>query len=81
MQSGYKSATSWARKIDVLQDHRNTGLRGRDFTAADRKGNLKVAIINEELAHYYFGDVDPIGRWLSIPWYRGDSSWPKPVSC
>jgi predicted permease len=55
-------------------------LRGRDFTAADRNGNLKVAIINEAMAHHYFGDLDPIGRRLSIPGYKGDSSWLEVVA-
>jgi predicted permease len=50
-------------------------LRGRDFTSADRKGAPKVAIVNETMARYYFGDSDPIGRQLSIPGYRGDPSW------
>jgi ABC-type antimicrobial peptide transport system permease subunit len=27
------------------------------------------------MAHYYFGDADPIGRQFSMPGYRGDSSW------
>jgi predicted permease len=50
-------------------------LRGRDFTAADRAGAPKVAIVNETMARYYFGDADPIGRQVSIPSYRGDASW------
>ena len=50
-------------------------VRGRDFGAADRAGNVKVAIVNETMAHHYFGDRDPIGRRLSIPGYRGDSTW------
>jgi predicted permease len=49
-------------------------LRGRDFTSADRKGAVNVAIVNESLARYYFGDANPIGRLVSVPGYRGDDS-------
>lgn len=35
---------------------------GRDFTDADQAGAPKVAIINETMAHNYFGDANPIGR-------------------
>jgi predicted permease len=48
---------------------------GRDFTAADRAGAPKVAIMNRTAAHFYFGDVNPIGRRFSLPGYRGDSSY------
>ena len=48
-------------------------LLGRDFTSADRVGAPKVAIINETMAHYYFGDASPMGRQFSIPGYRGDA--------
>ena len=50
-------------------------LRGRDFTGSDRNGSLKVAAVNESMARHYFGGLDPIGRRISIPGYRGDSSW------
>ena len=50
-------------------------LLGRDFTAADRAGTPKVAIMNRTAAHFYFGDINPIGRRVSLPGYRGDSSW------
>lgn len=39
-------------------------LRGRTFTAADRHGSERVAIINASLARTWFGDADPIGRRL-----------------
>lgn len=39
-----------------------TLLRGRGFTAGDRDGQPKVAIINQRLARQAFGDADPIGR-------------------
>jgi predicted permease len=48
---------------------------GRDFTSADRAGAPKVAAVNKTAAHFYFGDINPIGRRVSMPGYRGDSSW------
>ena len=50
-------------------------LRGRVFSASDRAGTPNVAIVNESMARHYFGDANPIGRLVSIPGYRGDSSW------
>jgi predicted permease len=50
-------------------------LQGRDFTGSDRDGSPKVAAVNEAMARRYFGGMDPIGRRISIPGYRGDSSW------
>jgi len=50
-------------------------LRGRDFSASDREGTPEVAIVNESMARHYFGDANPVGRLVSIPGYRGDSSW------
>jgi len=37
-------------------------LRGREFTASDRAGAPRVAIVSEAFAKYYFKDEDPIGR-------------------
>jgi predicted permease len=50
-------------------------LRGREFTAGDRAGSPKVAIVNESMARHFFGDTNPIGRLVSIPAYRADESW------
>ena len=50
-------------------------LRGREFSWSDRDGTPKVAIVNEIMARHFFGDEDSIGRQVSIPGYRGDSSW------
>ena len=54
-------------------------LHGREFTADDRNGTPEVAVVNESMARHYFGDADPIGRLISIPLYRGDSSWMRIV--
>ena len=37
-------------------------IAGRDFNDRDTAGAPKVAIINEKMAHDFFGDANPIGR-------------------
>src|SRR6185295_10971570 len=37
-------------------------IAGRDFTDQDTTGSPKVTIINEKLAHKYFGNTNPIGK-------------------
>ena len=39
---------------------------GREFTDQDTKGSPKVAIVNETMARYFFGDSNPIGRRLGF---------------
>jgi putative ABC transport system permease protein len=39
-------------------------LSGRAFTAADRQGAPRVAIVNENLARKLFGSVDPVGHTI-----------------
>jgi predicted permease len=41
-------------------------LLGRDFTAADRWGAHKVAIVNETFARHYFQNDNPLGRRLGL---------------
>jgi predicted permease len=44
-------------------------LRGRDFNAQDSVGAnqaLKVVIVNDSFARYYFGDENPLGKRLSV---------------
>jgi predicted permease len=41
-------------------------VRGREFTDRDVKGAPRVAIINETMARYFFGDTDPIGRRFGL---------------
>jgi predicted permease len=35
---------------------------GREFTAADVAGAPRVAVVSEKMAHYFFGNLNPIGR-------------------
>jgi predicted permease len=46
-------------------------LQGRDFTARDRKGAARVAIVNQVFAQYFFQNQNPIGRR-----FRGRGSKP-----
>ncbi|HEV7444620.1 MAG TPA: ABC transporter permease, partial [Steroidobacteraceae bacterium] len=41
-------------------------IRGRVFTAEDRREAPRVAIINETLARRHFGDQDPLGKRIAI---------------
>lgn len=51
-------------------------LQGREFASSDTAASPRVAVINEVLAHRYFGGQNPIGRTLTIlpgqraPWTR-----------
>ena len=50
-------------------------LRGGDFLWNVRSDTQKVAVLNETMARHYFGNSDPVGRFVSIPGYVGDPSW------
>jgi putative ABC transport system permease protein len=41
-------------------------IAGRDFSAKDRVGAPKVVIINETMAHYFFGNSNPIGKKIGM---------------
>jgi len=41
-------------------------VRGRGFTAADRKGVRKVVVINQTAARRFWPNADPIGRPVSV---------------
>ena len=41
-------------------------VRGRLFTAQDRAGAPRVALLNETAARFYFGGADPIGRPIAF---------------
>jgi predicted permease len=39
---------------------------GRDITEQDRLGSPKVAVINEKMAHYFFGNASPLGKRITV---------------
>jgi len=39
---------------------------GRDIDEQDKLGGPKVALINEKMAHYFFGSNSPIGKRISV---------------
>jgi predicted permease len=43
---------------------------GRVFTPADRAGSLRVAIMNENAARWFFGTETPVGRRINFPGQR-----------
>jgi predicted permease len=40
-------------------------LAGRDFTPQDRAGAAPVVLVNQSLAHRFFGDASPLGKSIS----------------
>jgi predicted permease len=50
-------------------------LRGRGFTADDREGTPRVAVVNESLVHARFAGRNPLGRRLSLD-YKGEQDRP-----
>jgi hypothetical protein len=51
------------RYLDVM---RIAILRGRGFTDRDRETVPKVAIVNETFVRQFFGEADPIGKWVEL---------------
>jgi predicted permease len=45
-------------------------LRGRDFTANDRRGSPLVVMLNESFARHFYGNESPVGRTIRL----GDSA-------
>jgi predicted permease len=41
-------------------------IAGRDINEQDKLGSPKVALINEKMAHYFFGNNSPIGKRISV---------------
>ena len=52
-------------------------IRGRVFTASDRAGSPRVAVINELAARRFFAGEDPIGKRV---WFGGGSNFDRPDS-
>ena len=53
---------------EYFQTMRIPLLRGRQFTAADRAGQLPVAIVSQSVAQRFWPNADPIGRRIGLPW-------------
>lgn len=49
-------------------------IAGRDFTAADRAGGPRVAVVNERFATHLFGQASPIGRRFRIDAPAGEEA-------
>ncbi|NOT09617.1 MAG: ABC transporter permease [Gemmatimonadales bacterium] len=47
---------------------------GRGFTEADRAGGQKVMIISEAAALRFFPGENPLGRYITSSWSRGDAT-------
>jgi predicted permease len=41
-------------------------LRGRDFTANDRRGSPNVVMLNESFARHFYGNESPVGRTIRL---------------
>jgi ABC-type antimicrobial peptide transport system permease subunit len=41
-------------------------MRGRDFETKDNETSAKVAVVNEAMAHFYFGKEDPLHRTFRL---------------
>jgi predicted permease len=39
---------------------------GRDINEQDKLGSPKVAVINERMAHYFFGNASPLGKRITV---------------
>jgi predicted permease len=48
-------------------------LKGREFTADDRRGAPTVIVVNEEFARRYFDRSDPVGETLMLPGPRNET--------
>jgi predicted permease len=57
---------------EYFQTMRIPLLRGREFTAEDRLGSEKVAIIDETLTQQYFPNEDPLGKHIG---FSQNNSW------
>jgi predicted permease len=53
-------------------------LAGREFGDRDVLGGPRVAIVNQAMARYYFGDRNPVGRHLTLEHLTGGDN-PAPI--
>jgi predicted permease len=53
-------------------------LAGRDFDDRDAPGGPRVAIVNQAMARYYFGDRNPVGKHVTLEHMTGGDN-PAPV--
>jgi putative ABC transport system permease protein len=60
------SAFRYAVSPGYLETMRIPVLRGRSFTAADRRGTPAVALVNERLARRIWPNEDPIGQRIRV---------------
>jgi predicted permease len=51
---------------DFFRTLRIPFVAGRDFSDKDRAGAPKVTIVNETMAHYFFGNSNPIGKKIGM---------------
>ena len=51
-------------------------LAGREFGPQDTATSMKVAVINQTMAKFYFGNSNPIGRRM---WMEGEKNKDKPI--
>ncbi len=53
-------------------------VRGRGFTARDREGTQRVAVVNQALVREHLGGEEPLGRRFALE-YRGEEARPFTV--
>jgi len=70
---------NWTLKYVVSPDYlkvmRIPLLRGRFLTEQDNESSMRVAVVDEEFAHKFFSEEDPIGKRLRF----GDTAWAEIV--
>ena len=50
-------------------------LRGRTFSDVDAPNGAPVLIVNEQLAHHYFANTDPVGKRVHFGGARSTNPW------